>query len=75
MDRTWEMLLLGAGLILAGAIVCYLFRTPLFEEGDPHYEGLGSDLGSRRATIVTAGVLIAALGLAIVLWQLYGLVA
>jgi hypothetical protein len=74
MDRTWEMLLLGAGLIAAGAIICFLFWVPRFEEGDPHYAGLGAELGSRRKTVMITGFLIAALGLATIVWQLHRLV-
>ena len=74
MDDAKEMLLLGAGLLAAGAIIAFLVWTPRIEESDPHYGDLRAYIGKQRIVLIGCGFLVAAIGLAIVAWQLYGLV-
>lgn len=71
MGETWNMLLLGAGLIAAGTIVAVLFWRRDVVESDPRYGSLGVEAGGNRIAVVGCGLLVAAVGLAVVTWQLY----
>lgn len=75
MDDTGEMLLLGAGLIAAGAIIAFLVWTPRIEEGDPHYGDLRAHIGKQRIVLIGCGFLVAAIGLVVLLRELYRLAA